>query len=335
MKSSTVFSLILAVLVNEGSCRTGSDRGSDSILGQESYPLLLGVVKEGGHLGLKECRNQFKNEIWNCTLDNKLALKGLPIFVKTTLPYATRETAFIHAISAAAITHEITHQCRQGKIPECKCAQVKKQRKGSDDWQWGGCSDNIRYGEKETKRFIDKLENGNDARTAFNLHNNDVGRKVVRANLKRECKCHGVTGSCNLKTCWKRLAPFSLVGSKLKEIYFKAARVSFENNILHERVKKQPRAVSSKERKLVYLDTSPDYCVRNDSVGSPGMAGRTCRDDEVPTAKCKSLCNSCKMTHKTVENLKQVKCKCKFVWCCSVKCSICSKKFSVTTCTGR
>ena len=53
----------------------------------QSYPLLLGIVKEGGHLGLEECRNQFKNEIWNCTLDNKLVLKELPIFVKTTLPH--------------------------------------------------------------------------------------------------------------------------------------------------------------------------------------------------------------------------------------------------------
>lgn len=93
---------------------------------------------------------------------------------------ATRETAFIHAISAAAITHEVTHQCRQGKIPGCLCAEVKKQRKPTDDWQWGGCSDNVRYGEKETKRFIDRLESGKDARTAFNLHNNEVGRKVLR-----------------------------------------------------------------------------------------------------------------------------------------------------------
>jgi len=185
MKSSTVFSFFLAVWVNQGSCRTRSDRDSDSISGQESYPLLLGIVKEGAHLGLQECRNQFKNEIWNCTLDDKHVLKELPIFVKTTLPYATRETAFIHAISAAGITHEITHQCRQGNIPGCSCAKVKKQRNEKDDWQWGGCSDNFRYGEKETKRFIDRLENGNDARTAFNLHNNEVGRKVRLGRKKK------------------------------------------------------------------------------------------------------------------------------------------------------
>lgn len=55
---------------------------------------------------------------------------------------------------------------------------IKKPKRASDDWTWGSCSDNVKFGERETKRFIDKLEKGNDARTAFNLHNNEVGRKV-------------------------------------------------------------------------------------------------------------------------------------------------------------
>ena len=108
---------------------------------------------------------------WPCSVD--------------ALPYpllffiaATRETAFLHAISAAAITHELTVQCRQNRIPGCRCGKTRKQPKGKSDWQWGGCSDDIKFGEKETRRFIDRLEKGNDARTAFNLHNNQVGRKV-------------------------------------------------------------------------------------------------------------------------------------------------------------
>ena len=91
---------------------------------------------------------------------------------------ATRETAFLHAISTAAITHELTLQCRQNRIPGCRCGKTRKQPKGNSDWQWGGCSDDIKFGEKETSRIIDKLEKGNDARTAVNLHNNQVGRKV-------------------------------------------------------------------------------------------------------------------------------------------------------------
>jgi len=53
----------------------------------QTYPILSGIVKAGGHRALEECRKLFKNEIWNCTLDNKHVIKELPIFVKTTLPY--------------------------------------------------------------------------------------------------------------------------------------------------------------------------------------------------------------------------------------------------------
>lgn len=333
MKLSTAIWLVLFLCVPERLCIARTERSASNSEGEEAFKLLSSIVKEGGRRGLQECENQFKNEIWNCTLSNKEIFRELPIFVKTTLPYATRETAFIHAISSAAITHEITLQCRQGKIPGCSCAVVKKQRRVTDDWQWGGCSDDIRYGEKETRRFIDRLENGNDARTAFNLHNNEVGRKVVRSSVQKECKCHGVTGSCSMKTCWRRLVNFNAIGSKLKEIYFRATQVSFENNKLQERIHKKTRAVSKRERKLVYLDSSPDYCLRNDSVGAPGMLGRTCRSDEVSTNKCKSLCNSCKMWHQTQEHYKLVKCKCQFVWCCTVKCEMCSERYSVTTCS--
>ena len=43
---------------------------------------------------------------------------------------------------------------------------------------WGGCSDNVDFGEKISKQFVDALENGQDARAAVNLHNNEAGRLV-------------------------------------------------------------------------------------------------------------------------------------------------------------
>lgn len=333
MKLSKLILLFLVGFVSEklglGITETQSD--SKNILEQKAYPLLLSIVKAGGHRGLQECQKQFKNEIWNCTLDNKIVYKELPIFVKTTLPYATRETAFIHAISTAAIIHEILVQCRLNRIPGCGCAGIKKQREGNGDWQWGGCSDNIRFGEKETRRFIHKLEGGNGARTAFNLHNNEVGRKVIRLSLKRECKCHGVTGSCNLKTCWRQLQPLDVIGSKLKLKYRNALRVQFVNNKLQEEVKNKVSSTRM-DKKLVYLEASPDYCKRNNIRGSPGMLGRTCSSDDVTTNRCKSLCHACSLKSITVEHYKQIKCRCQFVWCCSVKCDLCTRKFSETTC---
>ena len=160
--------------------------------------------------------------------------------------------------------------------------------------------------------------------------------QVVRANLKKHCKCHGVTGSCNLKTCWKQLAPFEVVGSSLKQKYRSAVPVSFLNNKLQQRDNSNRyrlHTVNRKDKKLVYLVSSPDYCVRNATAGSLGMLGRTCRSDVVSTDKCRSLCNACNLRHRTVELYKQVKCRCKFVWCCTVKCKLCAVKYSLTTCT--
>ena len=131
-----------------------------------------------------------------------------------------------------------------------------------------------------------------------------------------------------MKTCWKQLAPFNVVGSELKQKYHAAVRVSFLNNKLRKRGKKNDRLVT----RLVYLDTSPDYCVRNATAGSPGMLGRTCQSENASTEECRSLCNSCNLRHRTAEHNKRVKCRCKFVWCCTVKCKVCTVKYSLTTC---
>ncbi|XP_068724214.1 protein Wnt-8b-like [Montipora capricornis] len=299
----------------------------------ESYPLLLTIVRAGAYKGLTQCQRLFRNEIWNCSVDNMKVYHGqLPIFVKRTSPYANRETAFLHAISSAAITYEITHQCARKKIPGCGCGKTGKLPQDQSNWRWGGCSDNIKFGKKAAKQFIDKLEDGNDARAAFNLHNNEVGRNAVQASLKQRCKCHGVSGSCNLKTCWKQLSTFEAIGAALKQKYNTAESVIFLNGELQKQRRKRYTSITSKDKKLVYLNASPDYCTRNETAGSPGMLGRACSSDSVSPEKCRSLCNACNLRYQTVHRFKRIKCKCKFVWCCAVKCELCTVKYSLTTC---
>ena len=135
-----------------------------------------------------------------------------------------------------------------------------------------------------------------------------------------------------MKTCWKQLGPFNVAGSELKQKYGTAVRVSFLDNKLYTRVDNRDRLVTKTGKKLVYIDSSPDYCVRNATAGSPGMLGRTCQSENTSIEECRSLCYSCNLRHRTVVQKKQVKCKCKFVWCCSVKCKLCSVKYSLTTC---
>lgn len=46
------------------------------------------------------------------------------------------------------------------------------------DWKWGGCSDNVAFGQRISKQYIDELETGKDERAIVNLHNNEAGRRV-------------------------------------------------------------------------------------------------------------------------------------------------------------
>ena len=58
---------------------------------------------------------------------------------------------------------------------------------GGANWKWGGCSDNVVFGEMVSRQFVDALETGKDARATVNLHNNEAGRQVggFRAMMAR------------------------------------------------------------------------------------------------------------------------------------------------------
>ena len=43
--------------------------------------------------------------------------------------------------------------------------------------------------------------------------------------MRTMCKCHGMSGSCEMKTCWNSAPPFREVGTLIKEKYESAAKV--------------------------------------------------------------------------------------------------------------
>ncbi|XP_053985643.1 protein Wnt-7b-like [Hylaeus anthracinus] len=75
------------------------------------------------------------------------------------------------------------------------------------------------------RRFLDAREVEGDARSLMNLHNNKAGRKIVKALLQTECKCHGVSGSCTVRTCWRTLPSFRQIGDALMKKYYRARPV--------------------------------------------------------------------------------------------------------------
>uniref|UniRef100_A0ACB8FMA3 Protein Wnt-5b n=1 Tax=Sphaerodactylus townsendi TaxID=933632 RepID=A0ACB8FMA3_9SAUR len=135
------------------------------------------------------------------------------------------------------------------------------------------------------------------------------------------CKCHGVSGSCSLKTCWLQLADFRKVGDLLKEKYDSAAAMRISRKGKLELVNN--RFNSPTQEDLVYVDSSPDYCLRNETTGSLGTQSRLCNKTSEGMDGCELMC--CGRGYDQFKSVQVERCHCKFHWCCYVKCKKCTE----------
>ena len=142
------------------------------------------------------------------------------------------------------------------------------------------------------------------------------------------CKCHGVSGSCSLKTCWLQLADFRKVGDALKEKYDSAA--SMKLNSRGKMVQMHSKFNPPTSHDLVYIDGSPDYCLLNHTTGSLGTVGRLCNKTSEGMDGCELMC--CGRGYDQYKAQVVERCHCKFHWCCYVKCKRCTKTVDQFVC---
>nr|CAD7604714.1 unnamed protein product [Timema genevievae] len=169
-----------------------------------------------------------------------------------------------------------------------------------------------------------------------------------------QCRCHGISGSCELKTCWRTMPSFSEIGDMLKRKYKHAVQVSPK---MRRRLRrKSKRRLPFGKGDLVHIHKSPNFCLHDPEKGILGTSGRECNKTSIGSDSCSLLCcgrgynTQVRKTHKTnwthsildqsftLEEptplvLKHVeRCHCKFVWCCYVKCKTCETQIDIHTC---
>lgn len=188
-------------------------------------------------------------------------------------------------------------------------------------------------------------------------HDSEVGIATVMGSLGEKCKCHGnklnssfklwlnslrssfsgVSGSCSMQTCWRKLSGFNTTAAALRVKYHQAVRkISF--------AKASRRAANRRERRerlvtvgtgfnvrsfpgigigeslqdpsfdqLFYLEQSPTFCAVT--------KGRQCLSPD----NCSALCCGRGYTTKVIKQVE--KCRCRFTngRCCNVICDYCEK----------
>uniref|UniRef100_A0A673BPQ2 Protein Wnt n=1 Tax=Sphaeramia orbicularis TaxID=375764 RepID=A0A673BPQ2_9TELE len=306
----------------------------------EAFLTYASSVQVGAQSGIQECKHQFALDRWNCPESS------LQLSKHTGLRSATRETSFVHAISAAGVMYTLTKNCSMGDFDNCGCDDSRIGRSGGRGWIWGGCSDNVEFGEKISKQFVDALEDGHDSRAAVNLHNNEAGRLAIKATMRKACKCHGVSGSCSIQTCWMQLADFREVGNYLKMKHEQAKKLEMDKKPARAGNSADNRGVlaltlrSIARTELIFLEDSPNYCLKNKSMGYRGTEGRECvkggkNMSPWERKSCRRLCYECglRVVEKRIEVVSS--CNCKFHWCCTVKCEKCTQVVTKYYCGGK
>ena len=153
--------------------------------------------------------------------------------------------------------------------------------------------------------------------------------QTVHRNPKIVCKCHGVSGSCSLRTCWQQLASFRETGDLLKEKYDSATEVKF-NRQGTKLVQMDKKYNKPTKDDLIYLSESPDYCSPDPATGSFGTSGRQCDKNSEGMGGCTLMC--CGRGYNTYKTTITERCHCKFHWCCTVKCKTCERVLDIHSC---
>ncbi|KAL7983060.1 hypothetical protein Chor_010402, partial [Crotalus horridus] len=174
--------------------------------------------------------------------------------------------------------HTIARACTSGELSGCSCGPIPGETPGPG-YRWGGCADNLNYGLVMGSKFSDApmkmKKSGSQANKLMHLHNSEVGRQSLKASLEMKCKCHGVSGSCSIKTCWKGLQELKDIALDLKNRYLSATKVVHRPMGTRKHlVPKELDIRPVKESELVYLQSSPDFCMKNEKVGSYGTQDR-------------------------------------------------------------
>lgn len=141
------------------------------------------------------------------------------------------------------------------------------------------------------------------------------------SNTEKKCVCHGPTGNCVSKICYRWLPDIQYVSQKLYKKYQSTVKVKLKNG---RKLISAEKERSLTKTDLVYTERL-NYCKRIANLGIPGTQGRLCSNHTPQSGddmtSCEIFC--CGRGYNPSVLRSKRACSCKFTWCCEVTCKEC------------
>lgn len=165
------------------------------------------------------------------------------------------------------------------------------------------------------------------------------------------CRCHGLSGSCAVRTCWRELPTYFQIGDILKTKFDNALEVAVTTNrneppllTYYDEYLAAHIQLGPSDSSLVYLENNQNYCYD----GQNFTQDRRCLPQTFLDAQnrgqvkvsssreyfppCEEFCCSGEYYEETTSH--EENCNCRFVWCCNVECQKCTVNATQYRCTG-
>lgn len=165
--------------------------------------------------------------------------------------------------------------------------------------------------------------------------------------MQVKCRCHGPSGSCSTRTCFRQLPTLRDISTNMKAKYNQSMKVSVHEtrgtSVLRS-TGNDNDPISPPIGSLVHVKKSVKYCVKQSNY----TANRSCIPQavldkiergeaspssypEYPLPPCETLC--CSGGYSTLTDTVSTTCYCQFVWCCRIECDDCEKTLTRYKCT--
>lgn len=148
---------------------------------------------------------------------------------KRSSNHIDREQAFVKALITASFIYTFARNCSSLESCNCDidfylsgCSHInrndKKHNKFSRDPETFANFHNIRAGEIVSYAFISYL-----------INPKNLNFQALKNSLRKLCRCHGVSGSCALQTCWQSISDFSAITSEVRKMYDNSVLLRLDN----------------------------------------------------------------------------------------------------------